>query len=190
MSFFSEEVESQCRIRSTRGGEGGRAEKENNGGGGGTRFRSHIGSDTSNPEATLQIPPSCWTSCSLHNRIRMNRPSPAPVLLFTIFLLHFASLFILSSRAFRACIPFFLLPFPTSRFFHDALLSLSCFLFSLFRLQIYPTTLSLLPRDVLLAQRMPLDSSFFLVAETLRHRPRTKPPLCSFLPLSSFTTLH
>lgn len=39
--------------------------------------QSHGGGDTSNPEATPQIPPSCWTSCSLHNRIRMNRPSPA-----------------------------------------------------------------------------------------------------------------
>jgi len=58
------------------GGGGGVAEKRT------TRWRrrnavrSHIGSDTSNPEATPQIPPSCWTSCSLHNRIRMNRPSP------------------------------------------------------------------------------------------------------------------
>lgn len=116
MSFFSEEVESQCRIRSTRRGKGGRAEKENNGGGGGTRFRSHIGSDTSNPEATLQIPPSCWTSCSLHNRIRMNRPSPALVLLFSIFLHHSASLFILSSLL-ELVLPFFLLPIPMSPLF-------------------------------------------------------------------------
>lgn len=28
------------------------------------------------PAATLQILQSCWTSCSLHNRIRMNRPLP------------------------------------------------------------------------------------------------------------------
>lgn len=51
--------------------------------------RSHIGSDTSNPEATPQIPPSCWTSCSLHNRIRMNRPRPPfllPLLLPLAFL--------------------------------------------------------------------------------------------------------
>lgn len=80
--------------------------------------RSHIGSDTSNPEATPQIPPSCWTSCSLHNRIRMNRPSPAlsspspppsPSFLFILF-----SRFSDSYSLFR---PLRRLSFPSRAFF-------------------------------------------------------------------------
>lgn len=204
MSFFSEEVESRCRISRTdlrREEEKEEEQKKRTTRRRRNAVRSHIGSDTSNPEATPQIPPSCWTSCSLHNRIRMNRPSPALVLLFSIFLLHYASLFILFSR-FSSSYSSFLPSFLASRFFLDALLALSSSPFSFFRLQIYPTTPSRLPPSRGCSSRTTDTSRFFLlvVAETLRHRPRTKPSvlpsrLCSFLPLPSFgqsrfTTLH
>lgn len=205
MSFFSEEVESRCRISRTdlrRDEEKEEEQKKRTTRRRRNAVRSHIGSDTSNPEATPQIPPSCWTSCSLHNRIRMNRPSPALVLLFSILLLHYASLFILFSR-FSSSYSSFLLCFLASRFFLDAFLALSSSPFSFFRLQIYPTTPSRLPFSSRGCSSRTTDTfRFFLlvVAETLRHRPRTKPPvlssrLCSFLPLPSFgqsrfTTLH
>lgn len=185
MSFFSEEVESRCRISRTdlRREEVKEEEQKKRT----TRrrrnsVRSHIGSDTSNPEATLQILPSCWTSCSLHNRIRMNRPSPALVLLFSIFLVHYASLFILFSRFSSS---FLLLPFFSSVPF----LSSHSPPFSLFRLQIYPTTPSRLPPFEGCSSRTTDTSRFFLpvVAEMLRHRPRTKPP---FLPSFGQSRFH
>lgn len=39
-------------------------------------YTGHIGSNSGIHLATPQILQSCWTSCSLHNRIRMNRPLP------------------------------------------------------------------------------------------------------------------
>jgi len=79
-----------------------------------TEVRGHIGSDTSNPEATPQIPPSCWTSCSLHNRIRMNRlspalssPSPSCLLVYTLlalFGISLTSLLRLPSSSFLFCL--------------------------------------------------------------------------------------
>lgn len=202
MSFFSEEVESRCRISRTdlrRDEEKEEEQKKRTTRRRRNAVRSHIGSDTSNPEATPQIPPSCWTSCSLHNRIRMNRPSPLSFSSASSFSIMPPCLY--SSRAFRARIP------PSSsvasRFFLDALLALSSSPFSFFRLQIYPTTPSRLPFPSRGCSSRTTDTfRFFLlvVAETLRHRPRTKPPmlpsrLCSFLPLPSFgqsrfTTLH
>lgn len=111
-------------------------------GGGGNVVRSHIGSDTSNPEAaTPQILPSCWTSCSLHNRIRMNRPSPARLLLLFSLLSSFSILpLVYTLPAPLGCpIPLFLfLSFPSIM----TLFRLSSFLSSFFRLQI-----SLLPTN-------------------------------------------
>lgn len=131
-------------------------------GGGGNAVRSHIGSDTSNPEAaTPQILPSCWTSCSLHNRIRMNRPSPARLLLLFSLLSSFSILppCLYSTRASRLSHPS---PFSS---YLDTLPALSLSL-SLFRSQIslLPTTISSSSPSssgvARLAQRMPLDSSF------------------------------
>lgn len=119
--------------------------------------RGHIGGDTSNPEATPQIPPSCWTSCSLHNRIRMNRPSPAlsslstpsPSCLLVYTLLALFELGVLSFFPFDTLLshPFSLFTFIVS-FFHSRIFFLSSAPFSFLE-----TFLSL-------AQRMPLDSSF------------------------------
>lgn len=54
-------------------------------------YTGHIGSNSGIHLATPQILQSCWTSCSLHNRIRMNRPlppslppSPPPTVLFSL----------------------------------------------------------------------------------------------------------
>lgn len=181
MPFSSEkrEVESQCRISRTDlrrerekgcggdgGGGGGKAEKRT------TRrrrnaVRSHIGSDTSNPEAaTPQIPPSCWTSCSLHNRIRMNRPSPTRLLLL-VCVLHLASLFT-PSAPLGCSIPFlssFLTLFCPCLFLSLSLsVSSSLFLFPFpfadFSPPDHPLFVFFLYWDVPLAQRMPLDSSF------------------------------
>lgn len=135
-------------------------------GGGGNAVRSHIGSDTSNPEAaTPQILPSCWTSCSLHNRIRMNRPSPA---------FSFSSRRLLSSSV---LLPPCLYSTRASRpssislssvFYLDILLapffspffSLSLFSFPDFSPPDCQPLRFPLPRGARLAQRMPLDSSF------------------------------
>lgn len=136
--------------------------------------RSHIGSDTSNPEATPQIPPSCWTSCSLHNRIRMNRPSPALSSLSLLLLLSF--LFILFS-CFSSSYSSLLLLLRSPSFF-GTLFSLSLSLhiyFILFPLADFPSTLPPSSRCYSGATDAP---QFFLsvFAETLRRRPRTKPP--------------
>lgn len=184
MPFSSEAVESRCRIGRTdlrrgRGGEGGAgAEKRT------TRrrryaVRSHIGSDTSNPEATPQIPPSCWTSCSLHNRIRMNRPSPALSSLSTLSL---SCLLVYTLLAlFELVFPLFpslpsFVSFLSS--FFDTLLSLSPRLpypFFTRRFSFYPLRPSPSSRCSSRATDAP---RFFLsvFAETLRRRPRTKPP--------------
>lgn len=133
-------------------------------GGGGNAVRSHIGSDTSNPEAaTPQILPSCWTSCSLHNRIRMNRPSPARLLLLFSPLSSFSVLPLVYTLPAPLGSPhpsLLFLPFPS-------ILTLFRLSFhpspsSLFRLQIslLPTTtlfVSLFRGNARLAQRMPLS---------------------------------
>lgn len=60
-----------------RGNEMGRKEDNGERGGGGNSgvHRPHWQQQWQ-PAATPQILQSCWTSCSLHNRIRMNRPLP------------------------------------------------------------------------------------------------------------------
>lgn len=161
MSFFSEEIESQCRISRTdlrREEEKEEEQKKRTTRRRRNAVRSHIGSDTSNPEATPRIPPSCWTSCSLHNRIRMNRPSPALVLLFNIFLFHYASLFICLLALFE--LVFLLSPLFSSVLFLSWRSSRSL-LFPLFtcRFTQLPLRVSFLSGDVL-AQRIPFDFSF------------------------------
>lgn len=159
--------------------------------------RSHIGSDTGNPEAaaaTPQILPSCWTSCSLHNRIRMNRPS-RPLLLVNVLLLRRFLCLSLSLSSLAGvplhpspsspcrvtpshCAPpspfspaFFLgtLPAPTSSFPFTP----PC------RFSLHPTP-SALPRSLPPARAtLGCLSRFFLsyvVAEAFRRRPRTEPP--------------
>lgn len=125
----------------------------------------HLGSDSSSPtEATPQIPPSCWTSCSLHNRIRMNRPSPVlPVFSFSSASSFSVpiSLFIFFSRfsgSYSLFLP--LLRFPPP--FADALLAPVLFLFlpssalADFPSLRYPPRRHL-SRDVPLAQRIRLS---------------------------------
>lgn len=168
MPFSSEEKESRCRGSAKQiyvhiyiyiyreeveeGGAG--AEKRTTWEAEVPAVRRHIGSDTSNPEATPQIPPSCWTSCSLHNRIRMNRPSPglsppspSRLLVYTLLALFGPLPRLPSASCLRRLSCFPLLP-P----FHHTLLS-PTFTLSFSR--------SLLPRDVFSrAPRMHLDSSF------------------------------
>lgn len=150
-------------------------------GGGGNAVRSHIGSDTSNPEAaTPQILPSCWTSCSLHNRIRMNRPSPAfsfssrrllsssvllPPCLYSTRAsrpssISLSSVFYLDTLLAPFFSPFFSLSLLFSRSFSSRLPAPS------------------FPSSSGSSSRATDASRFFLpvVAETFRHRPRTKPP--------------
>lgn len=55
--------------RGGRGGGGWREQRRE-------RNTGHIGSNSGIHLATPQILQSCWTSCTLHNRIRMNRPLP------------------------------------------------------------------------------------------------------------------
>lgn len=162
-------------------------------GGGGNAVRSHIGSDTSNPEAaTPQILPSCWTSCSLHNRIRMNRPSPAfsfssrrllsssvllPPCLYSTRAsrpssISLSSVFYLDTLLAPFFSPFFSLSFLFSRSFSSRLPAPS------------------FPSSSGSSSRATDASRFFLpvVAETFRHRPRTKPPRVSFKTMIPFSS--
>lgn len=162
---------------------------------------SHIGSDTGNPEAaTPQIPPSCWTSCSLHNRIRMNRPSPTRLLLLVSVLLLLLRSVSLLARALlsRGC-PALSLSVPLSRFsfslrhppafFLDTLpAASSSFPFTLSSACRFPSILDLLPYLVpflpdpspamFLSRTTRMPSSIlpsYVVAEAFRRRPRIVP---------------